>query len=159
MKRETPTRLPSRSRGKRSCRCVHVHTQTHSYSWEAKEWPRPFSTSAALLGLHSGHVDKPGQHDAGSHPLHASDVCGHRPRCHGDGRQRAGGLPAAEGQRAPADGLSRCLQTPQIQLNKVWNLTCALLKKCRKSLSALRKIIKLKHPSASQVSNLWTTTM
>lgn len=74
------------------------------------------SASAALLGLHSGHADKPGQHDAGPYPLHAEDVCGHGPCRHGDGRQRAGGLLAAEGQGASADGLCRGLQTPQIQL-------------------------------------------
>ena len=74
------------------------------------------SVPAAVLGLHPGHADKPGQHDAGPHPLHAADVRRHGTRRHGDGRQRAGGLPAEEGQGASADGVCRRLQAPQIQL-------------------------------------------
>lgn len=75
-----------------------------------------FSVSAVVLGLHPGHADKPGQHDAGPHPLYAPDVRRHGTRRHGDGCQRAGGLPAEEGQGASADALCRRLQTPQIQL-------------------------------------------
>lgn len=79
------------------------------------------SVSAAVLGLHPGHADQPRQHDAGPDPLYAPDVRGHGTRRHGDGRQRAGGLPAEEGQGASADGFCRRLQTPQIQLMRVRN--------------------------------------
>lgn len=75
--------------------------------------------STAVLGLHPGHAHQPGQHDAGPHPLHVADVCCHRTSRHRDGRQWAGGFPAEESQGASADGVCRCLQTPQIQLMKV----------------------------------------
>lgn len=88
----------------------NTHTQTHTE-------PNPaVSVSAALLGLHPGHADQLGQHDAGPHPLYASDVRRHRTRRHRDGRQRVGGLPAEEGQGASADGLCRRLPTPESQL-------------------------------------------
>lgn len=74
--------------------------------------------SAALLGLHPGHAHQPGQHDAGPHPLHAADLRGHGARRHGDGHQRAGGLPAEEGQGAAASDVCGGVQTPQAHLKQ-----------------------------------------
>jgi len=70
----------------------------------------------ALLGLHPGDAHQPGQHDSGPHPHDAADVRRHGTRRHGDGRQRAGGLPAEEGPGPPADLLHGRLQTAQSQL-------------------------------------------
>lgn len=93
---------------------THTVTDTLSNLDRAVTTPPPVST--AVLGLHPGHADQPGQHDAGSHPLHAADVRGHGARRHGDGRQRAGGVLAEEGPGASTDGVRRRLQTPQVQL-------------------------------------------
>ena len=78
--------------------------------------PPPPRRAAAVLGLHPGHADQPGEHDPGPHPLHAADVRGHGARRHGDGRQRAGGLPAEEGAGAPAHGVGGGVPAAQGQL-------------------------------------------
>lgn len=68
---------------------------------------------AAILGLHSGHADQPGEHDPGEDSLYVTHVRGHGAWPHRDGRQRAPGFPSEESPRPPADCLGWSVQTAQ----------------------------------------------
>ena len=67
----------------------------------------------ALLDVHPGHADQPGEPVAGAHLQHAAHVRGHRPRAGRDRLAGAPGLPAEEGARPAARLFRRRLPPAQ----------------------------------------------